>query len=283
VQLNRALTGDAAADVALRPFDQLVVHLIPDWATRIRVTLGGEVRFPGVYAARKGERLSAVLSRAGGFTADAYLRAAQFSRESTRASQQAAIDRLVEELELSIAEKAQEARAGFDREDIEYNRDLMAARKSLVQQLRQAKANGRVIVQLPDDGKVERSAGDLYLEDGDKVEIPKKMNVVTVVGRVYNPTGVVFDPANPEAGYYLERVGGPTEAADTDHMFVLRADGSVEAKGGFFRGIRSVGLQPGDSVIVPEKLVQTRLMKDIKDVTQIMMQLAVTAAVVLRL
>jgi hypothetical protein len=31
--------------------------------------------------------------------------------------------------------------------------------------------------------------------------------------------------------------------------------------------------------VVPEKLIQTRLMKDIKDITQILYQIAVTAGV----
>ena len=46
--------------------------------------------------------------------------------------------------------------------------------------------------------------------------------------------------------------------------------------------MRSTALEPGDSVIVPEKLVEPRLMKDIEDITQILMQIAVTTAVVLR-
>ena len=96
VPLAKVLAGDAAADLALQTYDQLVVHRIPDWTGRLKVTLGGEVRFPGTYAVRKGERLGAVVARAGGFTPDAYLRAAHFARESTRKSQQLAIDRLVE-------------------------------------------------------------------------------------------------------------------------------------------------------------------------------------------
>lgn len=283
VPLGKVLAGEALADLELRAHDQLTIHQIPDWQGRLMVTLAGEVRFPGMYPVRKGERLSSVVARAGGFTGEAYLRAAQFARESTRQSQQAAIDRLVEELELSIAEKAQEGRVA-DREDLEYKRDLTAARKALVAQLRKAKANGRVIVQLPQDGHLLGTPADLLLEDGDRLEVPKRMNVVNVVGRVYNPTGVVYDPDSPKASHYLEIVGGPTESADPDHIFVLRADGSVAVGGGVFgRSVGSVTLQPGDAVIVPERLVQTRLIKDIKDVTQIMMQIAVTAGVLLRL
>jgi polysaccharide export outer membrane protein len=289
---SKAAAGDAAADVPLKPNDQLVVRVMPDWSSKQKVTLAGEVRFPGIYSVAKGERLGSLIARAGGFTDDAYLRGAHFSRESTRASQQAAIDKLVEELELEIAQKAQDVGAALDKEDVDSNRQLLAARRSLIAQLKKAKATGRVIIRLPEGAPLANTNADILLEDGDRLEIPKMMNVVNVVGRVYNPTGVVFDASSPTVGHYLRTVGGPTETADRDHIFLLRADGSVvtgetSRSGSFFvfgdRGVQSAKVEPGDSIVVPEKLVQTRLMKDIKDITQIMMQIAVTAGVLLRL
>jgi hypothetical protein len=38
---------------------------------------------------------------------------------------------------------------------------------------------------------------------------------------------------------------------------------------------------PGDAIVVPEKLVFARLMKDVKDITQILFQIAVTTGVVI--
>jgi polysaccharide export outer membrane protein len=287
-----AVAGDAAADIPLKPYDQLVIRAVPEWSAKQKVTLAGEVRFPGTYSVAKGERLSSLVARAGGFTGEAYFRGAHFSRESTRASQQAAIDRLVEELELEIAQKAQEVGAALDKEDVDSNRQLLAARRSLIAQLRKAKATGRVIISLPENAAIAGTSADVLLEDGDRLEIPRRQNVVNVVGRVYNPTGVVYDPSKPTAGHYLRVVGGPTETADRDHIFLLKSDGSVvtgetSRTGTFFvfgdHGVQSSKVEPGDSIVVPEKLVQTRLMKDIKDITQIMMQIAVTAGVLLRL
>jgi hypothetical protein len=76
--------------------------------------------------------------------------------------------------------------------------------------------------------------------------------------------------------------------ADTDHIFLLKANGSVlsrdNAPGGIFSGgFMSAKAEPGDSVVVPEKLLQVRLMKDVKDITQILMQIAVTAGVLIAL
>lgn len=286
---ERALSGEASFDLPLREYDLLMVRQIPEWAEKIQVTLAGEVRFPGAYAALKGERLSSVIARAGGFTQNAYLKAAQFIRVSTQKSQQEAIDKLIEQLEVEIAQKAQDVSGAFDKEDIEANREVVRARKSLVAQLKKARAQGRVVIRLAEVEKLKGTSADVLLEDGDRLEVPKKMNVVNVVGRVYNPTGVVYDPARDTLGYYLRTVGGPTESADRDHIFLLKANGSVVTKdnvdGGFFlfgdRGILSAKVEPGDSIVVPEKLIQTRLMKDVKDITQILYQIAVTAGVLI--
>lgn len=53
----------------------------PDFQLQRNVYLGGEVRFPGEYALRrKDERISDVIQRAGGLTAEADVTAADFTR-----------------------------------------------------------------------------------------------------------------------------------------------------------------------------------------------------------
>jgi len=196
---------------------------------------------------------------------------------------------LIEDLEIDVAQKNQQVSGALDAEDVAANKELTNARRGLIEQLKKTKAKGRVIINLAGNGKFPGSVGDILLEDGDKLDVPKKMNVVNVVGRVYNPTGVVFDPARDSVGYYLGVVGGPTASADRDHIFLLKADGSVvtreTAGAGFFafgdRGLMGARVEPGDSILVPEKLVQVRFMKDVKDITQILYQIAVTAGVLI--
>ena len=137
-----------------------------------------------------------------------------------------------------MAQKGQQVSGALDKEDVEANRELLASRRALIAQLKKTRAKGRVIIRLADNGKIRGTLGDVLLEDGDRLDVPRKMNVVNVVGRVYNPTGIVFDPARDSVGYYLRLVGGPTENADRDHIFLLKADGSVvtreTADTGFF-------------------------------------------------
>ena len=286
---EKALRGDADADIPLKEHDLLVVRQISDWSENIRVTLAGEVQFPGIYVAHKRERLSSVVERAGGFTNSAYLKAAQFTRLSSQKTQQEAIDKLIDDLEVEVAQKAQQVSGALDREDVEANKQLLEARRALIAQLKKAKAKGRIVIRLTSADRLKGSTSDILLEDGDRLEIPKKTNVVNVVGRVYNPTGVVYDPADDTVGYYLKTVGGPTESADRDHIFLLKANGSVvtreNADGGFFstgrQSLLSTRVDPGDSIVVPEKLIETRLMKDVKDITQILYQIAVATGVLI--
>ena len=81
------LPGSAAgsAEVVLQPYDNLLILRQPDWDLQRTVYVGGEVKFPGSYTlVKKTERLSDVVLRAGGLTAEAYADGVNFSRRRNR-------------------------------------------------------------------------------------------------------------------------------------------------------------------------------------------------------
>lgn len=68
-------------ETRLSPYDNVLVLRQPDWQMQSTVTLTGEVQFPGTYAlTSKTERLSDVITRAGGLTASAYSAGVAFYR-----------------------------------------------------------------------------------------------------------------------------------------------------------------------------------------------------------
>ena len=83
-----------------------------------------------------------------------------------------------------------------------------------------------------------------------------------------------------------------TEDADEDNIFVIRADGSIEAKkdrsgplGSWFSGsFGSLALMPGDAVVVPVKLASesnySLWIRGFKDWTQILSNLGLGAAAI---
>ena len=102
IELRRALSGDPAHNVALKPYDKLLIKRIPDWREERFVEVGGEVRFPGSYVVKKGEMLSSVIERAGGYNDNAYLRGALFTRERVKELQQRGLDDMIKRLERDI-------------------------------------------------------------------------------------------------------------------------------------------------------------------------------------
>ena len=70
-------------DVEVKPYDNVLILRQPNWELQRTVVIGGEVRYPGRYSLRtKTERLSDLITRAGGLTSDAYANGVAFYREN---------------------------------------------------------------------------------------------------------------------------------------------------------------------------------------------------------
>jgi hypothetical protein len=82
---------------------------------------------------------------------------------------------------------------------------------------------------------------------------------------------------------YLNRSGGYTQNADKDRTFVVKANGAVMTNGanGWFGKSSNINkISPGDVIVVPIDVKQTRFLENLTYSTQIIYQLAVAAAAV---
>lgn len=287
--VRQAMERDPNHDLKLKPLDAVYIKQIPEWGETKKVAVTGEVSFPGTYNIRKDERLSSIISRAGGITDLAYFRGAVFTRESVRETQQKRLNEMLERLQVVIARvTTSEAQASLTKEDLARQEQVVAAQEALINRLKGAKATGRIVIALTPLPVFRGSPSDLILEDGDNLHIPTKGDTVNVLGEVYNPISLIFDADKPELQYYLKKTGGPTENAEKDQMYVIRADGSVTSKKGssgfqtaWISGFEQTRLYPGDTVLVPQKVIYPNRMRDIKDITQIIFQIAVTAGILI--
>jgi hypothetical protein len=133
---------------------------------------------------------------------------------------------------------------------------------------RQIQPLGKVIVS--DNGQV----ANIQLEEGDQVVIPYQSDLVQVGGEVLMPQAVVFNQ-NAKLDDYIAWAGGFTDRADDSHIAIVRANGLVEF------GDKQK-LQRGDQILVLPK-VDDKTMQSVKDITQVLYQVAVAANVALKL
>ncbi|GAB0630250.1 polysaccharide biosynthesis/export family protein [Escherichia coli] len=135
-----------------------------------------------------------------------------------------------------------------------------------VEKARKIQPLGKVVVS--DKGVI----ANILLEQGDQIVIPNKTDLIQVGGEVMMPQAVVFNK-NASLEDYVAWAGGYTDRANDKRIAVVHANGLMEFKDGG-------DVMPGDQILVMPK-VDSKMMQSIKDITQVIYQVAVAANVVL--
>jgi protein involved in polysaccharide export with SLBB domain len=290
IDLEKALAGDPASNLPLRENDQLFVRTVPEWRAGSQVTVQGELRFPGTYMVRKGEKLSSLIERAGGFTSNAYLRGAVFTRESVRELQQKRLDESIARLERDLmTQGSARLSAASSPEELKAIEGEMKQTRDFLEKLKVVRTTGRMVLDLSQPDILAKSIYDIELENGDNLFVPENPQSLQTLGAVFNQTAFVFDRSKGLQDY-IEMAGGYTESADRDRVYVLKVNGSAvrPESSRFFLSSKETYqtrdgkplLEPGDSIVVPEKLERIAWLRETKDITQILFQIAVAAGVV---
>ena len=288
--LGNAIRRVPEDNLPLQPGDIVTIFSQTDiqvpQANRQRwVELGGEFVASGMYEVKPGETLRQLIKRVGGLTPRAYLYGAQFTRESSRQSQQEKLDEFIAKMEQNVeAGGSVSSKNVASPEEAAALKEKLASQRSFIEKLKQIKATGRIVLNLKPTASTVDDLPDIALEEGDRLVVPFRPETINVIGAVYNDNSYVFR-ANHTVGYYLRQAGGGTKEADKGKTFVVRADGSVASHGSlgsWFTGseISGLKLSPGDSVIVPENLDRTGLFKGLKDWSLVIGQLALGAAAI---
>ncbi len=145
VDLAAVLRGDPAANLQLEPFDTLSIKEVEAWTEQEAITLRGQVKFPGRYSVKPGETLKSVLLRAGGLTQYAFPRGSVFTRSELREREQKELDMLAVRMQNDIAFVALQGTVANQAGAA----SALTVGQSLLAQLRQAKAVGRLVINLP--------------------------------------------------------------------------------------------------------------------------------------
>ena len=185
------------------------------------------------YPFSRDEALQEVIQRAGGLADTAYPLGAVLERKSIRAQEKESNNILAGQLEASVLSLAQS--------DLEGVGDQIKAVLGFSQQLRNLPTTGRMTINIMD------SNDNLYLQDGDKLMLPKRPSHVSIIGAVQRMTVASYSP-NKTYKDYIFSAGGLTKMADVRKAYLLLPNGESRLVD------NNTVIPVGSVVVVPPKI-----------------------------
>lgn len=241
VNLTAALQGDENENILLQSKDRLNIHQIPAWSENHVVELRGEFVFPGKYTIRRGENLSDLIAKAGGFTRFAHQEGSVFTRVKLQALELQNLVKLSSDLRIEMASKSLS--------DSKYSQSYSEV-QAMLDDLTKLQPVGRLVLNLPK--VVEDNDYDILLEGGDVLYVPTLKNSVNVIGQVQVTSSHIYDKSLT-AQDYLAQSGGSKKRADEERVYIIAANGSIKLmeSSNWFASNAGDNMKPGDTVVVP--------------------------------
>jgi len=233
--------SNTSPNFILTPYDIVTVRSSPGYEIQRQVRVDGEVLYPGYYTiTRKNERISDLVTRAGGLTALAYTNGASLKRPTELETQ---LDQEKEQQKLLQFKKMQNGL-----KDTTSTNDIES--KIL--------RNDFVGISL---SKILRKPGkrqDLFLENGDVLNVPKQLQTVKVSGQVLSPNTVVYLKTK---GFkqYISSSGGFAQGALKSRSYIIYANGAVKSTKKFLFFNNYPVVETGAEIFVPKKEEKNKL------------------------
>lgn len=228
--IKDGLVVGGEGDFHLEPFDEVYVRKSPAYRKQQNVVVAGEVLFGGNYAlVKKNERLSDLISKAGGITPDAYVKGARLIRKMT------------EEEQRRQADAVRMARMGE-------GKDSISVEKLNISDIYTVGINLEKAISNPG------SDFDLVLREGDVLFIPEYINTVKISGAVMYPNTVLYKRGE-SLRYYINQAGGYGNLAKKKKAYVVYMNGTVSR----LKSRDKKAIEPGCEIIVPSKEEKKRM------------------------
>jgi len=229
----------------LKPFDMVSVRRLPVYKEQIKVSVEGEVLYPGTYTlSGKNERLSDIINRAGGLKSSAFAEGAVLIR-NTYVGITSSDASLVGSKARLINQQSGRNIVPVDGGDSAILKTVSAQQKP-------------VSIRLADALSQKGSAADVFLEEGDIIKIPKSIQTIQTFGMVNLPKQIVYR----EGLTFKEAVrasGGFAVNASRRHSYVVYANGEIRTTRNFlfFRSYPS--LKTGSEIYIPSRSDKKKL------------------------
>ena len=213
---------DGGENFILQPYDYVYVRKSPSYQAQGKVTVSGEVLFPGEYVlTNKAERLSDIVKRSGGLNQWAYVRGARLIRST-------------------LAEERNRTRAGLvvltsGRDSVNVENLDLDRTYSVGIDLEAALAN-------------PGSEADIVLRRDDILLIPEYINTVKISGNVMYPNVVGYN-SSCTVRDYVRMAGGYSYRSKRSKAYVIYMNGTIDRARQSSRKV----VEPGCEIVVPQK------------------------------
>ncbi|MDC9513046.1 polysaccharide export protein [Pseudoalteromonas sp. CST5] len=225
----------------------------------IDIQVDGSYLGPSYFAVNKNTRLHDLLAHIQIDKSLADYQSIYIQRKSVAKKQKEMIDQSLERLERSVF-TAPASSDGEAKIRAEEGKMIL----EFTERARKITPLGKVVI--ADQGQV----ANIRLEQGDIIHIPAKTDLIHIGGEVLMPQALVYNP-NATIDDYIAWAGGYSERANYDQIMVIHPNGMID--------LDAYGtLKPGDQILVLPK-VDTKFLQSVKDITQIIYQIAIAANV----
>jgi protein involved in polysaccharide export with SLBB domain len=238
------------------------------YINNLEITIEGEHRGVKKITVKKGSTLYDLLSKVK-FTPLSDILNIRLYRKSVAQTQKQLVETMLKDLEARAftSDSSTPEEAGIRTKEAEM---IM----KFVERARQVQPLGQVVLRRKDN------LDNFYLENGDRVVIPKRSNIVVVQGEVNIPNALTYRE-DYTIDDYIDACGGYGERANRDKILLIKANGEVmQYSSKKFFSKSSLHVDAGDSILVLGKMDSKNILIT-SSVTKIIYQLAVGAAVVL--
>ncbi len=200
-----------------------------------KVSIGGEVNKPGTYFISSQDRLSSLIDLAGGYKDSAYPLGGVLIRESAKKLEKSFNEKLYNDTIKNLSSQLVQG------ENIPFD-----AVSFVLNEFKSIEPSGRVITEFNRTLLKKDVSSDLILEPGDNIHIPKRSNIIYVLGEVLRPGPQSYNSALSTKDF-IEKAGGFTSSVDKSAVIVVYPNGETK--------LIKFGIFPGNDSILPGSVI----------------------------
>jgi len=215
-------------NIVLKPWDIVSIRTKPGYKTQALVSIKGEVLYPGNYVLSiKNERVSDLIQRSGGLTAEAFINGANLTRLNNKGVGKDSVQEKLQKIKKQIKDSTDNIAQDYMKTSIKVGLDLQKI--------------------LNNPGGIE----DVILQEGDELTIPMEKREIRISGEVMAPSEIVFKKGE-KLDYYIDMAGGYTDNARRKKVYVLYPNGSAARIKHFLFFKRYPTITAGSEILVPQ-------------------------------